>query len=29
MKRHMPAARGSAHPIRKRTSSIHVILVAE
>jgi large subunit ribosomal protein L22 len=27
MKRHIPAARGSAHPIRKRTSSIHVILV--
>jgi len=27
MKRHIPASRGSAHPIRKRTSHIKVILV--
>lgn len=27
MKRHMPASRGSAHPILKRTSHIRVILV--
>ncbi|MDR0340521.1 MAG: 50S ribosomal protein L22 [Puniceicoccales bacterium] len=26
MKRHIPAAKGSAHPIRKRTSHIRVIL---
>ncbi|MDR2030580.1 MAG: 50S ribosomal protein L22 [Puniceicoccales bacterium] len=26
MKRHVPAARGSAHPIRKRSSHIRVIL---
>jgi ribosomal protein L22 len=27
LKRHIPAARGSAHPIRKRISRIRVVLV--
>ena len=26
MKRSMPAARGSAHPIKKRTSTVRVVL---
>jgi large subunit ribosomal protein L22 len=28
MRRHVPAAKGSAHPIRKRTSHIRVILAS-
>ena len=26
LKRHMPVSRGSAHPIKKKTSHVHIIL---
>ncbi len=29
MKRHMPGARGSAFPIKKRTSHVHLVLAAK